>query len=129
MATGYMCVKCGDQEQTPQNDTCVSCARKIHARFRKTLKQMFESANRTRVQVAIQETVIAKIDYETGKVERVDKQALVDSNLVKIVGYKPSKRAARTAQIKAKAASVKAQLKLNDRRRTSSNRQQQTAVH
>lgn len=129
MATGYMCSICGDVEQTPENDTCASCARKIHDRFRKTLKQMFESAERTRKQVAIQDAVIVKIDYESGKVERIDKQALVDAGHVKFAGYKPSKRSARVAQMKAKAASVKAQLKLNDRRRTSSTRQQQAAVH
>lgn len=119
MASAPKCIICDYYPQSSpkggKTKTCTNCRPWFHGQQKKTLKQIFASATAMQIKQR-RMNAAAKIDYETGEVERIDKQALVDAGIACFQGIKPRGQT-KVQKLKARSAGTIAQLKLRERRR------------
>ena len=126
MGTGSapLCIKCKFYPQSSpkgKTKTCKNCRSWFHLAYKKTLKQIFTTATAMQIKQRRMSTV-AEIDYETGEVERADRQALVDAGIVCFAGIKP-RGPSKAQQLRTRAAGNIAQIKLREKRRRTANAQ------
>jgi hypothetical protein len=134
LAPAPKCIECDFYPQSSpkrgKTKTCKNCRAWNHGAYNKTLKQIFKSAIALQIKQRRMRTV-AEVNYETGEVERVDKQHLVDAGIVCFAGIKP-RGPSKAQQLKTRAAGNIAQIKVRERRRraaSASSRQQHAHAH
>lgn len=127
MAIEDKCIYCLKRPQSSDDmDTCRTCRAWMHRRIKQTVKQIFEYADQQRT-LSARLSAIASIDGT--KVERADKQELVDRGLMCFAGLKRRSISATTKRerLKARAAAALVQIKHRDKRRLSGPRQHSAA--
>lgn len=118
------CIYCKRRPKSSEDmNTCATCRSWMHRKLKQTSKQISDYADQQRTMIA---RLSAIVSIDGNKVERVDKQDLVNNGIVCFAGIK-RRSASKVEQAKTRATAVIAQVRLRERRRRAQQAQQATA--
>jgi len=92
-----LCIVCVDEEATGQMRTCNNCRASMHRWERRPVGEILGRASKLRKYTRRMQQ-FAVIDHESEKVQRIDREALVEKGIMRFPGLQ--KRRARTKKPK-----------------------------